>query len=484
MAKRPANPSTEATLDEPFGWIAREFVRSKVVGREICYIVENEVSPDRVYGCVFLGKGPDAENLAHLLVSEGLAKVRRNMSQAMIDKNPPMQTLIALEEKAKANNKGIWSNSDIGAPRNICWNIPDMAGFLRIHGRKPLRGIVEFVRDGNMLQILLFPDAKDAASTYYAIMILISGIKTPSSSIVDGSRVYEPFSLDAQFYVESRLLQREVTVFLESISNNSFVGSILHPSGNIAVYLLREGLAKCLEWNLAALTKESGGADAYREAEQVAKQRRLRIWKDYAPPACEEKHTAKAKSGPNDQPALGSVHTGTVIEVGNGDNITVRCTDGEVRKFFLSSIRPPRLPQDKEGKPQQQAVSRPLYQVPYLYEAREFLRKRLIGKEVKVFVDYVQPKPAESTLDDRVCATVLIGECNIAEALVSRGLASVVRYRNATDLRSRAYDLLLSAESSAQNKPIGIHDSKEPPVHRFSELGGNESLLAGFCIVF
>jgi staphylococcal nuclease domain-containing protein 1 len=36
--------------------------------------------------------------------------------------------------------------------------------------------------------------------------------------------------------------------------------------------------------------------------------------------------------------------------------------------------------------------SRPLYDVPYMFEAREYLRKKLIGKKVNVLVDYIQPK--------------------------------------------------------------------------------------------
>ena len=33
---------------------------------------------------------------------------------------------------------------------------------------------------------------------------------------------------------------------------------------------------------------------------------------------------------------------------------------------------------------------RPLYDVPYMFEAREFLRKKLIGKKVNVTLDYIQ----------------------------------------------------------------------------------------------
>ena len=50
---------------------------------------------------------------------------------------------------------------------------------------------------------------------------------------------------------------------------------------------------------------------------------------------------------------------------------------------------------------------RPLYDVPYMFEAREFLRKKLIGKKVSVTVDYVQP-PANN-FPEKVCSTVTIG---------------------------------------------------------------------------
>lgn len=39
----------------------------------------------------------------------------------------------------------------------------------------------------------------------------------------------EPFADEARYYTESRLLQRDVQVILETFNNNNFVGSIIHP---------------------------------------------------------------------------------------------------------------------------------------------------------------------------------------------------------------------------------------------------------------
>ena len=70
---------------------------------------------------------------------------------------------------------------------------------------------------------------------------------------------------------------------------------------------------------------------------------------------------------------------------------------------------------------------RPLYDIPYMFEAREFLRKKLIGQNVHVIVDFIQPA-SDDGYPEKICGTITIGGVNVAEALVSKGLASVVRY--------------------------------------------------------
>lgn len=59
------------------------------------------------------------------------------------------------------------------------------------------------------------------------------------------------YANEARYFVESRLLQREVKIVLESVNNTNFVGSILFHKGNIAEALLREGFAKCVDWSMA-----------------------------------------------------------------------------------------------------------------------------------------------------------------------------------------------------------------------------------------
>lgn len=63
---------------------------------------------------------------------------------------------------------------------------------------------------------------------------------------------------------------------------------------------------------------------------------------------------------------------------------------------------------DDEGKlPARPKGFRPLYDIPFMFEAREFLRTKLIDKKVHVVVDYIQE--ARDSYPEKICATVTIG---------------------------------------------------------------------------
>jgi len=278
--------------------------------------------------------------------------------------------------------------------------------------------------------------------------VQLSGIKCPMFKREEDKEVAEPYAEEAKQFVESRLLQRDVKIILEGVANQAngiLLGTILHPNGNISEFLLKDGLARCIDWSMGVVTQ---GSDKYRLAEKQAKQARLRLWKSYQPASAGLDEASK-------------VFAGKVVEVGNGDTLTVRLQDGTYKKIFLSSIRPPRLADfakdDAPVRPDKKNV--PLYDIPYLFEAREFLRKKIIGKKIIGTVDYVQPKSDD--YQEKICCTVMLGEINVAEALVSSGLAKVIRYKQDDDQRSSKYDDLLAAEARAQKKGAGIHSTKE-----------------------
>lgn len=59
---------------------------------------------------------------------------------------------------------------------------------------------------------------------------------------------------------------------------------------------------------------------------------------------------------------------------------------------------------------------------------------------------------------------------NIAEMMVSKGLATVVKYRQNDDQRSIHYSELLAAESKAEKSQYGLHAKKDVPMQRIRDV--------------
>ncbi|XP_065739462.1 staphylococcal nuclease domain-containing protein 1 [Phocoena phocoena] len=452
LARRAAatQPDAKDTPDEPWAFPAREFLRKKLIGKEVCFTIENKTPQGREYGMIYLGKDTNGENIAESLVAEGLATRREGMRA----NNPEQNRLSECEEQAKAAKKGMWSEGNGSHTlRDLKYTIENPRHFVDSHHQKPVNAIIEHVRDGSVVRALLLPD-------YYLVTVMLSGIKCPTfRREADGSETPEPFAAEAKFFTESRLLQRDVQIILESCHNQNVLGTILHPNGNITELLLKEGFARCVDWSIAVYTR---GAEKLRAAERFAKERRLRIWRDYVAPTANLDQKDKQ-------------FVAKVMQVLNADAIVVKLNSGDYKTIHLSSIRPPRL--EGENTQDKNKKLRPLYDIPYMFEAREFLRKKLIGKKVNVTVDYIRPaSPATETVpafSERTCATVTIGGINIAEALVSKGLATVIRYRQDDDQRSSHYDELLAAEARAIKNGKGLHSKKEVPIHRVADISGD-----------
>ncbi|XP_048196129.1 staphylococcal nuclease domain-containing protein 1 [Perognathus longimembris pacificus] len=452
LARRAAatQPDAKDTPDEPWAFPAREFLRKKLIGKEVCFTIENKTPQGREYGMIYLGKDTNGENIAESLVAEGLATRREGMRA----NNPEQNRLSECEEQAKAAKKGMWSEgSGSHTIRDLKYTIENPRHFVDSHHQKPVNAIIEHVRDGSVVRALLLPD-------YHLVTVMLSGIKCPTfRREADGSETPEPFAAEAKFFTESRLLQRDVQIILESCHNQNVLGTILHPNGNITELLLKEGFARCVDWSIAVYTR---GAEKLRAAERFAKERRLRIWRDYVAPTANLDQKDKQ-------------FVAKVMQVLNADAIVVKLNSGDYKTIHLSSIRPPRL--EGENTQDKNKKLRPLYDIPYMFEAREFLRKKLIGKKVNVTVDYIRPaSPATETVpafSERTCATVTIGGINIAEALVSKGLATVIRYRQDDDQRSSHYDELLAAEARAIKNGKGLHSKKEVPIHRVADISGD-----------
>jgi len=76
----------------------------------------------------------------------------------------------------------------------------------------------------------------------------------------------------------------------------------------------------------------TGGAEKLRAAEKIAKERKLRIWREYQ---------ENVSSGPTG--LKGQSFNAITMEIVNGDALVVKSlADGSLKKIFLASIRAPR----------------------------------------------------------------------------------------------------------------------------------------------
>uniref|UniRef100_A0A1J3DI37 Ribonuclease n=1 Tax=Noccaea caerulescens TaxID=107243 RepID=A0A1J3DI37_NOCCA len=503
--------------DDAFAWEAREFLRKLCIGKEVTFKVDYKVEAiaGREFGSVYLGN----ENLAKLVVQNGWAKVREPSQQNQEKVSPYIAELLQLQEQAKQEGFGLWSKVP-GAKEASVRNLPpsavgnsgnfDAMGLLAASKGKPMEGIVEQVRDGSTIRVYLLPE-------FQFVQVFVAGLQAPSmgrrttqEAVVepdvtsapngDGSAEprgpltsaqrlaassassvevsSDPFAMEAKYFTELRVLNRDVRIVLEGVDKfNNLIGSVYYSDGEIVkdlgLELVENGLAKYVEWSANMMEEEA--KKKLKAAELQCKKNRIKMWANYVPPASNSKAIHDQK------------FTGKVVEVVSGDCLVV--ADDSVpfgspmaeRRVCLSSIRSPKM-----GNPRREEKP-----APYAREAREFLRQKLIGKQVIVQMEYSRkispadgvttsgagdrvmdfgsvfiPSPTKGDTAEAAAATAGV---NIAELIIARGFGTVVRHRDFEE-RSNHYEALLAAEARAIAGKKGIQSAKDSPVMHITDL--------------
>ena len=363
----------------------------KVIQFKILYRIPTGVKRD--YGTVILQSG---ESLPEAALAEGWVKLRDDAgrkdeseeSKALLEK------LELQEAKAKHDSKGIWAGE--GGKLETVYEISDAKAFVEQWHGKSVDGIVERVLTGDRVVLRLFT----APSKHIQILVLVAGIRAPTTKRINPSdgkeQPAEPFGTESHQFVETRLLQRNVSVDVLGLSpQGTLICTIKHPKGSIADFLLKAGLARCTDFHSTMLGSQMA---ALRQAEKQAKDKKLGVFQGI---------TTTTQS-----PSSTDIEA-TVSRVQTADTVYVRTRSGEEKRVSLSSIRQPK-PTDAR-------------QAPFQADAKEFLRKRLIGKHVRVTID--GKKPASEGYEEREVVTVTVNNKNAALLLVEAGYASVIRHR-------------------------------------------------------
>ncbi|KOS21030.1 nuclease domain-containing protein 1 [Escovopsis weberi] len=443
----PNNPAAERTFslayvsaphlkrdgDEPFAFQSRDYLRKLAVGKMVhCTVLYTVPSSGREFGFAQL---KDGTLLPDELIQAGWVKVREEAGRKEENEEiaERVESLRAIESGARTDSRGLWEGvsgfievqNDLGGPE-----------FLTKWKGKTVDGIVERVLSGDRLLVRLLLSEKK----HMQPMTLVAGIRAPSTERnVSGSvQPAEEFGNEARAFVESRLLQRGVKVEIVGASaQGQLIASIVHPRGNIAEFLLQEGLARCNDFHSTLLGDKM---PALRDAERQAQAKKLRLHKH---------HVAKA--------AAGSLEM-IVTKIVGADAIMVKGkNDAAEKRISFSSVRGPRTNEPSES--------------PYKDEAKEFLRSRLIGKHVRISVDGT--KPAQDGFEAKDVATVTEKGKNIGLSLVEAGWASVIRHRKDDTDRAPNYDELLAAQEKAKEEKKGMWSGKPQKAKQYLDLSEN-----------
>lgn len=428
-------PTSLLTHQQPFAFQSREYLRQHVLGKVVQFQVLYVISTTkREYGRITVPNGP---SLPEDIVSEGWAKVREDAGRKEEDEAALayLDKLRSAEGDAKTAGNGLWGK---GGQIESINDLPNPNGLVQQYKGKKIDTIVERVLTGDrLIARLMLSDTKHVQT-----MVVLAGVRAPATkrTTPEGKDVpAEPYGMEAHQFVEARLHQRKVTTQLVGVTpQNQLIGIVVHPMGNIAKFLLENGLARANDQHVTLLGNDMS---QLRQAEKSAQTAKKGVF---------EGSTAQTSAGPLDADF-------TVSRVLNADTVFLRPRSGEERKVNLSSIRQPK-PSDAK-------------QSPFGADAKEFLRKRLIGKHVKVTID--GKKPPSEGFDEREVATITINNKNIALTLVEAGYASVIRHRRDDPDRSPDYDQLLLAEETAQKEEKGMWSNKTPAAKQYQDYSEN-----------
>jgi len=408
--------------DKPWAWESREFLRELCIGQKVKFTVEHKTANEnpREYGSVVTDSGT---NLAEAIALAGWAEVRAP-PEGKEARTEEHKTLLLNQEQAKEGKLGIWQDGEGSTGPSGKLN---SLQFFDKHKEKPVDAIIEYVRDANSYTVAL----KDTREKFNLRVAGVSAPRVPSKAKQEAGEKPEPVGLEAKFFIERHLLNRTVVVVItapgEAKRQNEFYGSISFAGRSLASQLIKNGYGKLVEWN--APPKE---VDELKKLQKEAIGQKLRIWKHIE--AVESAGKRKEWSG-------------KVCEVRDGSSIVVQdSVTGEKKFIILSNVKVPRMTKSEVQ--------------PYSYEAREHIRKKVIGKKVTVMLDYER--------NDVDFCSVFLDKKSLAVMLVEAGLANVVSYDD--NEKSIAYQDLTIAENRAKDKGKNLwNKSKTAPIYRVTD---------------
>ncbi|KCV71412.1 hypothetical protein H696_02359 [Fonticula alba] len=447
-----------ATPSEPFAWEAREALRKLCVGRPAAIRVEYSLPNGREFCTIFVGPNPDTDNLNAQYVETGFVKVRQQNTKH--DQPAHLAALLAAEESAKENAVGAWSSTKPLSPNPPLFTDAKPAeAFLAKNKGKTLEAVVERVRNGSSYLVTLLPSRQ-------AINLQLAGVRAGSSRAESD----DPVAAEAHSFAESRLLQQNVTVILEDLNPQSlwFTGSLTNRAGaSFAVALAQGGYVLPNDHTMASVSAAAGGVTPLLGAFNQARSKRLRVFRDYVPPAATAAKvvggagatsSSAAASGPTQGKAYTAARVCRVVSAGMYAMYSAETGFERETRIQLAGVFAPNLKNEAEA--------------PWVARSREFTRELLMDTKKPVTVTHEYSRPGVDDFDERPCVSIRIGNLDLAVKLIESGMATVQKIRHDMP-RPLNYDALIAAEIQAKNKKVGIHSGKPPAAGGLNDISAS-----------
>eukprot|EP00792_Barthelona_sp_PAP020_P005861 TRINITY_DN2830_c0_g1_i1.p1 TRINITY_DN2830_c0_g1~~TRINITY_DN2830_c0_g1_i1.p1 ORF type:complete len:833 (+),score=253.98 TRINITY_DN2830_c0_g1_i1:39-2501(+) len=421
-------------VDEPYSFLGREFVRTRLIGKVVYYEVTGQ-NDSHYFGIILLG---DDRRLAEHVLAAGYTQIK--VPDYMLE-NERILPLVEAENEAKSKKCGIWSE------KNPNTAVRKMKYVLSTRECKELLGVttrcvVEQIISPNFVRIM-FKDPSTKGFHFIETAVNIAGISSGPMRRNETPDVHTKTAFD---YLNDKMLHRDFQITFVKFDTNRNGLFAFYPSPAWET-ILAKGLVRIDDYTVGLIPDYS---NSLRLSEKQGQTKKLGVWQNYEPSA--HINTAECEC--------------VVHEIVSGDLFRLGYPDGTIRLFSLANVRAPAMGSSKK-EPERLA-----------WEAREFMRHRLIGKKVMAFTEF-----SRSIFDEDVgCGYLELNGKNMSVEGVKEGLLKVMHSKQGHP-RTFCFDELLVAEIAAKDARLGLHlPEDKQPRYRFVDIvhktGGRETIMA------
>lgn len=460
LLNAPRSGNSNNLEEEAFSWDARDFLRQKVLGKVVKY-TQDYRNNDRQYGQLYI----DGVNINLDLVRNGLAKVGFIPKNEAIGKSEYLTKLQAAEAEAKKAKLGMWTTDQaviaqhkrkLQSSTDPLFDVQDV---MKLAKQGELDVVVDYVINCAVYSVFV-----KSLNAYIKLSLRFVAIPNARDQII-----YKA----GKSYVERLILHKDIKAVIHSVDGDrTFLGDLIDKKGSIAGFILKNGYSKLFINNSTPYTTDE--LNAMKDAQMQGKKDKLRIWKNEKDEEGEDGDRGFSVGKEKKEKTSKVEFSAIVQQIHSGDSLSVKnVSNNEVSRIFLSHMKAPKF-----GKPNTEEQDQ-----PWAFQAKEFMRKILVGKKIRAEHDY------SKTLDDGKKmnfysifrfvdskekdkkSTDPATEKNVNVEILEGGYASYIPPNpKLDDDVSKYLDSYQAAAQVSKEKKSGVNSTKFPGNSNYSDL--------------